>query len=288
MWPFKNKLDLNKEVTRIHTIISGKIHSNRVARQFILEELEAASNGNDKAKMFASQSGFNKNEYAGAMGNSFNEVDGAGGPQQTLLAECMSLKDMNVIVEVRTRVTQKIIEQYRNNYFIETSSEQKIINQLMELNSVRNREEAATTVKTLSTINSPELSHEKFVDILINEINTGKNFLHIIRGNDFKGSRNLIFFMKDDKVQKLLQKISETSVVGILFKQEETWSTIKLLLDEVTPPMFAMVTDSVANDLYRVVLAMSAEKTAKPYKKIIFDIQNDFRMPQIKSLKEYK
>ena len=52
------------------------------------------------------------------MSNSFDEVDGADGPQQTLLMGCMSLGlEMEAMVKVRTGVVEKIIHQYRDGYY---------------------------------------------------------------------------------------------------------------------------------------------------------------------------
>jgi hypothetical protein len=52
------------------------------------------------------------------MKNSFEEVDGVNGPQQTLLRNCMILGDMDLMVRVRILVTQMIIEKYKNKEYI--------------------------------------------------------------------------------------------------------------------------------------------------------------------------
>ena len=51
-------------------IISLKLKIRNVAFQFVLEEVEAASKGNDEAKSFAANSGIPENEYSGALQNS--------------------------------------------------------------------------------------------------------------------------------------------------------------------------------------------------------------------------
>ena len=97
--------------------VSKTINSQRVAKQFILEELDAASQGNEMAIQFVKSSGFKKEEYENAMNNSFNEVDGPNGPQQTLLKNCMILGDMDLMVKTRILVTQMIIEKYKNEEY---------------------------------------------------------------------------------------------------------------------------------------------------------------------------
>ena len=97
--------------------VSKTITSNKIAKQFILEELDAASQGDETAIEFVKSSGFKKEEYKDAMKNSFNEVDGANGPQQTLLKSCMILGDMDLVVKTRILVTEMIIEKYKNDEY---------------------------------------------------------------------------------------------------------------------------------------------------------------------------
>lgn len=97
--------------------VSKTITSQKVAKQFILEELDAASQGNKSAIEFVKNSGFKKDEYENAMKNSFEEVDGVNGPQQTLLRNCMILGDMDLMVRVRILVTQMIIEKFKNKEY---------------------------------------------------------------------------------------------------------------------------------------------------------------------------
>ncbi len=93
--------------------VHARIGSDSVAKQFILEELQAASSGDDVAKEFVKQSGISANEYAGAMSNSFEEVDGANGPQQFLLRSCMSLGDMDLTVATRLQVVDHVMKSWK-------------------------------------------------------------------------------------------------------------------------------------------------------------------------------
>ena len=87
------------------------IHSDEVALQFILEELDAARQGNDVAVNFVNNSGFEKNDYIGAMKNSFEEVDGPEGPQQLLLGLIMTVDDMDERVKFRINIVDKIMQE---------------------------------------------------------------------------------------------------------------------------------------------------------------------------------
>ena len=100
-----------------------KINSPKVAKQFILEELEAAnivsqekSNPLSKPlKEFILNSGFSANEFEGAMMNSFEDVDGGGGPQQTLLFSLMGLGlDRTTMALVRIEVVKRIITRFKD------------------------------------------------------------------------------------------------------------------------------------------------------------------------------
>ncbi len=71
--------------------VMSRIASEDVAYQFILEELDGASQGNAAAQAFARNSGIPASTYSGALGNSNSEIDGPEGPQQLLLALSMQL-----------------------------------------------------------------------------------------------------------------------------------------------------------------------------------------------------
>ena len=77
-------LGIDKTAELLAEYINQKIPSEDVAIQFILEEIEAASQGNELARIFAENSGFDEDDYIGAMHNSFEEVDGENGPQQEI------------------------------------------------------------------------------------------------------------------------------------------------------------------------------------------------------------
>ena len=94
-------------------INKNKIHSHKVALQFVLEELDAARQGNNTAINFVNNSGFEENEYVGAMANSFEEVDGSDGPQQMLLTQIMSVSSIDTKVKLRVTIVDKVMQEWK-------------------------------------------------------------------------------------------------------------------------------------------------------------------------------
>ena len=92
--------------------VMKKINSYEVALQFVLEEIEAASDGNDAAVRFVENSGFNPSEYKEAMSNSFDEVDGENGPQQFLLSAVLMIQDVDLMVSLRITTVDKIMQHW--------------------------------------------------------------------------------------------------------------------------------------------------------------------------------
>lgn len=104
-------LGIDKTAELLAEYINQKIPSGDVAIQFVLEEIEAASQGNEVAKIFAETSGFDENDYLGAMYNSFEEVDGENGPQQEILNLCMMLyPNQNLMTELRIKTVDNIMK----------------------------------------------------------------------------------------------------------------------------------------------------------------------------------
>lgn len=94
-------------------IISGMIKYRNIAKQFVLEEVEAAFQGNQHAIDFANKSGFLEKEYKGAMRNSIPEIEGEDGPQQFLLSLCSQLHpDIDLVVKFRISVVDKIMKNF--------------------------------------------------------------------------------------------------------------------------------------------------------------------------------
>ncbi|GAC30399.1 hypothetical protein [Brumicola pallidula] len=93
--------------------IITRISDTEVAYQFVLEELDAARQGNESAIAFVNQSGIEESEYIGAMSRSFEAVDGADGPQQMMLMICMHLQDdTDSMVKLRTKIADHIMQSF--------------------------------------------------------------------------------------------------------------------------------------------------------------------------------
>lgn len=114
---------LNEVAELIHNLVSSKIKTKEIAYQFILEELEAAAQGNQEAQDFVAKNKFMADEYEGAMQNSIPEVDGPDGPQQTLLTLLMQTgSSPEIMASIRIRVVQKII----NHWFSEDENPEDV------------------------------------------------------------------------------------------------------------------------------------------------------------------
>ena len=94
-----NKTEIINEITQG---VNNRINSKKVAYQFILEELDAARQGNDEAMLFIQDSGFSESEYIDAIQNSFEEVDGVNGPQQFLLNSVMPYASNMDLISIDT------------------------------------------------------------------------------------------------------------------------------------------------------------------------------------------
>lgn len=117
--------------------LNKKIASEDVAIQFVLEELEAASKGNERAKLFATTSGFEEDDYTGAMHNSFEEVDGIDGPQQEILNLCMMLyPDQNLIAELRIKTVDNIMKEWKLGKYSAVNYEVRLINVVEQINDL--------------------------------------------------------------------------------------------------------------------------------------------------------
>jgi hypothetical protein len=88
-------------------------NNKEMAYQFILEEIEAASFGNEESIRFALDSGIPSSEYKGAMTRSRPEVDGKAGPQQFLSIMTMQLSsDKDLMVKFRIKIVDKVMKHF--------------------------------------------------------------------------------------------------------------------------------------------------------------------------------
>jgi len=131
----KNGVDKTAEL--IAEYVNQKIPSEDVAMQFILEEVEAASKGNEEAKLFAQTSGFDESDYLGAMGNSFEEVDGVNGPQQEILNLCLMLyPNQQLMAELRIKTVDNIMKHWALGKYIAINKSLSLIDVVKKINDL--------------------------------------------------------------------------------------------------------------------------------------------------------
>lgn len=131
------KLGIDKTSELISEYLNQKIQSEDVALQFILEELEAASQGNHHAQQFAISSGFDEDDYKGAMYNSFEEVDGTDGPQQEILNLCMMLyPNQDLMAELRIKTVDHIMKIWELGKYAAIDKELKLIDVVKKINDL--------------------------------------------------------------------------------------------------------------------------------------------------------
>lgn len=105
-----DRVGMEEAVRHCAGVVSKKIPTLGIFRQFILEELDAAQHGNAEAKAFVRSTGIPSSEYDGAMSRSRPEVDGSDGPQQTLVRICMQLgDDAERVARFRIAVVQSLM-----------------------------------------------------------------------------------------------------------------------------------------------------------------------------------
>lgn len=114
-----SKKKKSKYIDQVATEVLAKISDEKVALQFILEELDSARYGGEIGRDFRHRSGFHKVNYKGAMKKSFSDVDGLWGPQLTLLSSLIELPiDTKDKVHVRVAVDEIVIAKWDLKKFI--------------------------------------------------------------------------------------------------------------------------------------------------------------------------
>lgn len=131
------KYGIDATAKMLSEYVNEMIKTDDVAIQFVLEELEAASQGNEMAQLFASTSGFDEEDYEGAMYNSFEEVDGVNGPQQTILNLCMPLyPDTDLMAELRIKTVDNIMKEWKLGKYSAINSTKRLIDFVKKTNNL--------------------------------------------------------------------------------------------------------------------------------------------------------
>lgn len=89
--------------------------SKSLAKQFVLEELDAARQGNDYAINFVRQSGFSPDEYIGAMSKTKWKGDESELEHLQLYFRyfLMQIKDMELMAKLSTTTVDEIMKMYK-------------------------------------------------------------------------------------------------------------------------------------------------------------------------------
>lgn len=130
-------LGIDKTAELLAEYVNQKILSEDVAMQFILEEIEATSQGNESARIFAENSGFDEDDYIGAMHNSFEEVDGEDGPQQEILNLCMMLyPDQDLMADLRIKTVDNIMKHWKLGKYAPVNEKVRLIDVVKKNNNL--------------------------------------------------------------------------------------------------------------------------------------------------------
>ncbi len=104
-------------VANIIKIIDLKKDIQRVAFQFILEELDAGKDGTDYVQYKIRTSGVDQIKFDGAMNRSWDDVDGANSPQEFLNIGMFQLlhqtQDINLVARVRITIVDELMKYYK-------------------------------------------------------------------------------------------------------------------------------------------------------------------------------
>lgn len=110
---------LTATINMLTDLTNQKISSKKVALQFVLEELDGASQGNETSIAFARNSGFSEDEYENAIMNSIVDVDGSDGPQ-AFLNILIELNDRELMSKMRIAIVDNIMQIWKLGKYEET------------------------------------------------------------------------------------------------------------------------------------------------------------------------
>ena len=235
----KHGIDFTSEM--LSKYVNQKIESEDIAMQFVLEELEAASQGNEMAKLFASTSGFDEDDYTGAMRNSFEEVDGADGPQQTILNLCMMLyPNQDLMAELRIKTVDNIMKEWKLGKYSVVNDEMKLIDIVQQINNLDDG-----IFANINNDLNESITQDNNVMILMAY---GYARRTVAAGLYLQGVFNRENYMQASKIFKSLQLQTGQSVE---FQEEAASQSIELLLSyssRLTKVMTSKITSAVELD----------------------------------------
>ncbi|MEI6066969.1 MAG: leucine-rich repeat domain-containing protein [Methylococcaceae bacterium] len=162
---------LEHATQRFAEVICDMLKTKELAHQFVLEEIDAASQGDNEAMRFAFSSGIPSTEYKGAMQRSCPEIDGKDGPQQFLLNISTQLhSDTDLMVEFRTKIVDKVMKRfYLGKYASNEPAGIKKYNQLKNL--MLNEEISEALILSATGINQTSILIANDVNAAVSLVN---------------------------------------------------------------------------------------------------------------------
>lgn len=95
-----------------------RIDSMGLARQFVLEELDAARQGNEYAVNFVKNSGFSPSEYIGAMkqtkwGDDNNKLEHLQCAMRSHVQKCILVTDIDSMCKLQTAIVDEVMQAWK-------------------------------------------------------------------------------------------------------------------------------------------------------------------------------
>lgn len=124
---------------RIADLLNEKITSKNLAKQFVLEELDGARQGNEFAQNFVKHSGYKSNEYIGAINKTKweGEESELEHIQLFLRAILIKISDIDLMVKLSTCVVDETMKRWKLAKYSINNSTHKITLTKHELNDIR-------------------------------------------------------------------------------------------------------------------------------------------------------
>jgi len=211
---------------RIADLLNEKITSKDLAKQFVLEELDAARQGNDYAKAFVKNSGFKSVEYVGAMNKTRWEGDESELEHLQLFLRAFSIKisDINLMIKVSTVVVDEIMKRWGLGKYDDYDPEiNETLKQLMELLQREEVQDALQQSEIFGTVGINQMQYIKEVNDLVYKLTklTGKTAEEIFQNptNLTRKKEEYISTKNDEFLDKIIEWADKNNLPEL--RQEE-------------------------------------------------------------------
>ncbi len=229
---------------RFSEIISGKISSQDIAIQLVLEDLDAASNGNTMSKDFVLNSGFCPYEYENAKRNTFEEIDDAQEQLGNLSMLLHSNEDL--MIEFRIKVIDNIMARWK----------------IGKYSSFHIEESLWDVIEKLKETNNQEPFYDIYIDLenYISQIDDSENnhILHMSAMYAIKISASALFlqglfgseeYQQIDENFKFMQSITEMETEMMLKSLDMAFEFIKTYNDSIDKELMLKLMSIMDNNI---------------------------------------